>query len=315
MRWRRVVRVFFTLQASGAVLAPLACSRRALELIVDFPADRSAVRRPADTLVARRPQVVAQVAETLPPPPFEKHLNADSARAQLPRDHAGNIDWVAAVRGGIIRPRASLPGRSAPDTTAFRFLFDFYFPGPDTLFDAYFPHSTHTEWLNCTQCHARIFPYRGATIKMADILTGKYCAECHGKVSFPVVTACERCHSRLKTMPPNRAAPELIGTITLARARPDSGSVVVEGNAAGVKTDDFPRAVFPHWVHRSRYQCKACHMDVFEPRAGANRITMKDISEGRRCGICHNGQAAFPAQFGYCERCHIPPPLAASPLR
>jgi len=247
-------------------------------------------------------------------PAFEKHLNADSARAQLPRDRAGNIDWVAAVRSGVILPRSTLPGRPQPDTNSFRFLYDFYFQGPDTLFDAYFPHSTHTEWLNCQQCHARIFPYRGAPMKMADILQGKYCAECHGKVSFPVVTDCERCHTRLTTMPPGRASNDLIGTITLVRARPDSGRAV-EGNAAGVATDDFPRAVFPHWVHRSRFRCKACHMEVFEPKAGANRITMKDISEGRRCGVCHNGQTAFAVEFGQCERCHISSVAAAPPSK
>ena len=206
-----------------------------------------------------------------------------------------------------------LAGRAQPDTS-FRLLYGFYLSGPDTLLDAWLPHAPHTEWLNGQQCDARIFPYRGAAIKMADILLGKYCAECHGKVSYPVVTACERCHTRLTTMPPNRAPNELLGTITLARAKPDSGAVI-EGNATGGISDDLPRAVFPHWVHRSRYRCKACHMEVFEPRAGANRITMTDIAEGRRCGVCHDGRTAFAAQFGSCDRCHVPPPAVAPPTR
>lgn len=301
---RRSGLMLLLLLAPGVTVIPGACSRRALEVFLDVPAPREASRA-ADTIAARRVAPALLAVDSVRAPGFERHLDPDSARAQLPRDHAGNVDWVAAVRLGVIRPRPALPGRMPPDTSAFRFLYDFYFPGPDTLFDAYFPHSTHTEWVDCRQCHARLFPYRGTPMKMADILTGKYCAECHGRVSFPVVSGCERCHSRMPRMPANRVPAELIGTVTLARARPDSGGPV-EGNAAGGISDALPRAVFPHWVHRSRYRCKACHMEVFEPRAGANRVTMKAISEGRQCGLCHDGRTAFPAQFGYCERCHVP---------
>jgi c(7)-type cytochrome triheme protein len=240
------------------------------------------------------------------PPPFESTLNADSALAMLPRDRPGNVDWVAAVRQGIIRPRATLPGRTPPDSNGFRFLFDFFFPGPDTTFDAFFPHSTHTEWINCQQCHPRIFAYRGTAIRMSDVLQGKFCAECHGQVAFPVTSACERCHVRFTALPPNRTKAEFIGTLQLARAKRDSLKGI-DGNAGAVNTDDLPRATFPHWVHRSRFRCKSCHLELFEPRSGANRVTMQDISEGRACGACHNGRVAFAAQFGSCDRCHIPP--------
>ena len=70
--------------------------------------------------------------------------------------------------------------------------------------------------------------------------------------------------------------------------------------------DGLPPAVFPHWVHRVRFTCKTCHMDLFEPEAGANEITMADISAGRSCGTCHNGRVAFDAGFGSCQRCHQP---------
>lgn len=307
------MRAWMKLAVAGVpLLTVVACNRRVLGTFFDLPRPPAATPAiaAADTVRTGRPLPSSLDAPALPPPAFEKTLTADTALAMLPRDHAGNVDWVAAVRQGVIRPRSTLPGRPAPDSTGFRFLFDFFFPGPDTTFDAYFPHSTHTEWIGCQQCHARIFAYRGASIKMLDILQGKYCAECHGKVSYPVATACERCHTRLQGMPPNRAKAELLGTVTLVRVQGDSAKGV-EGNAGTVKTDDFPRAVFPHWVHRSRYRCKACHMEVFQPQAGANRITMKDIAEGRACGVCHDGRTAFAAQFGACERCHIPPRPAA----
>ncbi len=74
---------------------------------------------------------------------------------------------------------------------------------------------------------------------------------------------------------------------------------------------------FPHWVHRIRYRCKTCHMQIFEPRQGANRITMADIGAGQACGVCHDGQTAFASGFGECERCHVAPtpPAAANPDR
>ena len=240
-------------------------------------------------------------------PPIEFTLDPDSAIKLLPRDNAGNIDWVAALWLGTIRPRGALPGRPAPDSAGFQFDFNFNYAGANSIFDAFFPHSTHTRLLSCNTCHARIFPYRGTPVKMADVLTGKYCGECHGKVAFPVMTACERCHVRLSKLSPNRAKPELLGTLTLVRATPDSATgTAVGGNAAGVSLEALPLARFPHWVHRARYLCKTCHMELFVPKAGANRITKQMISSGKSCGACHDGRSAFSAGFGSCDRCHVP---------
>ena len=295
-----------------ATLASVGCGRQALALFFDIPeqAARPAPRpAPGDSSLTLR---AVPAEPQLPPPAFEQTLNPDSALAMLPRDHAGNVDWQAAVTQGVIRPRPTLPGRKAPDSTGFQFNFDFFFPGPDTTFDASFPHSAHTQWLNCQQCHSRIFRYRGTPIKMGDIFQGKFCAECHGKVSYPVMTGCERCHTKLK-MPADRAKAELIGTITLNRVTSDATGTAPEGNASGLDMAKFPRARFPHWVHRARYRCKSCHMELFEPRAGANQVTMKMITAGQKCGVCHDGKTAFPAGFGQCERCHVPPTPPAPP--
>ena len=134
---------------------------------------------------------------------------------------------------------------------------------------------------------------------MGDIFQGQYCGECHGKVAFPVLTGCERCHRRM-VMPADRAQGEFVGTLTLQRPSDAAGA------AAGLRVDGLPPAVFPHWVHRIRYRCKACHMELFEPRNGANRITMQQIAAGAACGRCHNGTAAFAATIGTCQRCHVP---------
>ncbi|MDH3769338.1 MAG: hypothetical protein OES99_12935, partial [Gammaproteobacteria bacterium] len=68
---------------------------------------------------------------------------------------------------------------------------------------------------------------------------------------------------------------------------------------------DFPRVVFPHWFHRIRYKCYACHTEIFEMKAGANEITMEAILAGKFCGECHNGQIAWAASFDTCSKCHV----------
>jgi len=61
--------------------------------------------------------------------------------------------------------------------------------------------------------------------------------------------------------------------------------------------------IFPHWFHRIRFRCKVCHHELgFEMRAGANDITMAAISDGRFCGMCHNGEIAWSAEN--CDLCH-----------
>lgn len=61
--------------------------------------------------------------------------------------------------------------------------------------------------------------------------------------------------------------------------------------------------VFPHWFHRVRFRCKVCHSELaFKMRAGANVVTMADISNGKFCGMCHNNQIAWGADK--CDLCH-----------
>lgn len=61
--------------------------------------------------------------------------------------------------------------------------------------------------------------------------------------------------------------------------------------------------VFPHWFHRIRFQCRVCHYELsFKMRVGSNDVTMNDISEGKFCGACHNGNIAWGADR--CDLCH-----------
>jgi c(7)-type cytochrome triheme protein len=308
------------------LLAVQACSRKTLGVLLDLPPAEEeaegadvAAGEGAGTGGMPGAGVVLEgvvlpeylmVAEDTVVPEVEKTLDPDSVLKLLPRDHAGNVDWMEAMRTGVIRPRDGMDGPRRKRADAFEFKFDFYLAGTNEMFDAYFPHSAHTELMDCSQCHPRIFKTRGVEITMADVLQGRYCGECHGKVAFNPTTACERCHTGMQ-MPADRVEAELIGTVHLRRAteiRAERGDTTgrVEGNASGVGTGAFPRARFPHWVHRIRYRCTTCHMEIFEPKAGVTEITMVDIEEGRYCGQCHDGQTAFATTITNCGRCHVP---------
>ena len=61
--------------------------------------------------------------------------------------------------------------------------------------------------------------------------------------------------------------------------------------------------ILPHWFHRIRFRCKVCHDELgFKMRAGANDVQMVDITNGKFCGLCHNGRIAWGADR--CDLCH-----------
>jgi c(7)-type cytochrome triheme protein len=82
----------------------------------------------------------------------------------------------------------------------------------------------------------------------------------------------------------------------------------------------FAPVVFNHWLHRAKFTCRLCHVDIgFAMKAGASDIKATDNMRGYYCGTCHNGKALFKgsgkvfeacsenfsaADRGRCERCH-----------
>jgi c(7)-type cytochrome triheme protein len=125
------------------------------------------------------------------------------ALAALPRDAAGNqVDWMAALDRGLIRPRSSV----SPN-------FEVRLRNTDVLRRetanqpmVVFPHRQHTAWIDCVTCHSGLFEMRaGATrMNMLQILSGEKCGQCHGAVAFPL-TECARCH-RVRRGSPEAAA-------------------------------------------------------------------------------------------------------------
>ncbi len=122
----------------------------------------------------------------------------------LPPDVTGNkVRWRKALEDGYINPRASL----APDTRIRQLDTNILMRNTGDLPYVLFPHKPHTEWLDCSNCHERIFKSKtGATpMTMLAILNGQYCGQCHGAVAFPL-TECGRCHSVPATEAGNAAS-------------------------------------------------------------------------------------------------------------
>ena len=61
--------------------------------------------------------------------------------------------------------------------------------------------------------------------------------------------------------------------------------------------------IFPHWLHRVRFRCSACHYaGGFKMRTGADDLHMSDINGGKYCGMCHNNRMTWGSQR--CLFCH-----------
>ncbi len=115
------------------------------------------------------------------------------ALVHLPRDTAGNlVDWVKAIDQGAINPRTNILPETKVRLREDSLIIAKYGSMPAVRF----PHRQHTLWLDCSNCHDRLFkPQAGANrFSMTAILNGEQCGVCHGAVAFPL-TECNRCHS------------------------------------------------------------------------------------------------------------------------
>lgn len=126
------------------------------------------------------------------------------ALSVLPPDVAGNlVRWVEALDRGGINPRTSL----RPETEVRVLDADIIMSRYGSLKAVRFPHRAHTLWLDCSNCHEKIFVSKAGAnpITMLRILQGEFCGQCHGAVAFPL-TECGRCHS-VANKPPQPAPP------------------------------------------------------------------------------------------------------------
>jgi len=116
-----------------------------------------------------------------------------TALSLLPPDTTGNkVSWIRALREHYIEPRTNI----LPETKIEVLDMDIIMDKTGELPLVKFPHKPHTEWLDCNNCHDKIFIEKvdANPINMFAILSGEYCGQCHGAVAFPL-TECNRCHS------------------------------------------------------------------------------------------------------------------------
>jgi c(7)-type cytochrome triheme protein len=63
--------------------------------------------------------------------------------------------------------------------------------------------------------------------------------------------------------------------------------------------------VFDHWLHRSKYTCRVCHVDIgFAMKGDLTRVNAAGNMAGYYCGTCHDGKTRSEGQpiFASCER-------------
>lgn len=96
----------------------------------------------------------------------------------------------------------------------------------------------------------------------------------------------------------------------------DHGEVIL--NNTSEKSGMAP-VVFDHWLHRSRFTCRLCHVDIgFAMEKEATGITADLNMQGLYCGSCHNGERSIEEKTVFascaekvgkeerkrCARCH-----------
>lgn len=124
--------------------------------------------------------------------------NPDESMANFPKDRRGEVQWVEALKQGVIKPRKYVAGDEGKEQDLIELDLDIIMQNTAQMPHVRFPHLAHTRWLACSNCHPQIFiPQKGANpVSMEKILKGEFCGRCHDKVSF-ALWSCERCHSVL----------------------------------------------------------------------------------------------------------------------
>lgn len=115
------------------------------------------------------------------------------ALSKLPPDSAGNqVRWVRAIESGAINPRTHILPQTEVRLREDEIIVSKFGSMPAVRF----PHRAHTLWLDCSNCHEKLFVSKAGAnrLSMQKILDGEQCGLCHGAVAFPL-TECNRCHN------------------------------------------------------------------------------------------------------------------------
>ena len=93
----------------------------------------------------------------------------------------------------------------------------------------------------------------------------------------------------------------------------DYGKVILNNHSS---TPGPGPVVFDHWLHRAKFTCRLCHVDIgFAMQANATGISAGTNGQGFHCGACHDGKRLFEGKPVFaacsddtkgkeCNRCH-----------
>lgn len=141
-------------------------------------------------------------------------------------------------------------------------------------FPAKFNHESHAK-LGCRECHTALFQMKKGTARMTmdAIYQGRFCGACHnGKKAFSS-SECGKCHEMKAFKKPVSYKVEGMGNVT-----------------------------FAHEFHTQIFGCDQCHPGTFAMKRSQGKMKMDAMYAGKYCGVCHNGEKAFPSTD--CARCH-----------
>jgi c(7)-type cytochrome triheme protein len=185
----KIVLVFFMLTILTA------CSHKTLGLFFDVPPPKPKTEQteePDASATTSKGYLGSwdQINTDYENLPIEALTNWEDVLEALPKDYKGKADWSAAVEQKVIRPRTGADPRAQ---LASVFKYDFIISAEKPKNEAFFPHSAHTEWLGCKNCHISLYPYKRNPSTMKEMRKGASCGTCHGKVAFSL-KQCKRCH-------------------------------------------------------------------------------------------------------------------------
>lgn len=201
-----------------------------------------------------------------------------------------------------------------------------------------FRHWNHRAKHSCRLCHVDIeFEMAGDTeIMEEDNKDGRYCGTCHnGKEAFDI-SQCSKCHPKDANDAKEKERQAKKAFFAFKKKMPnanygnkidwneaeDSGVIVVKDYIEGVTFESenkmsnlrdepmaptlpgLPGIIFSHKLHVAWTGCGMCHPAPFALETGKTKMSMKEISDGKFCGVCH-GSVAFP--LNDCSKCHSTP--------
>jgi c(7)-type cytochrome triheme protein len=208
------------------------------------------------------------------------------------------------AEAGKKETRVSASSPSAADSIEIRLPADLIFAKePESPGPVVFRHTSHVPsaaGYQCTTCHIQYFkilhPARRTSHQEMD--AGKSCGACHdSRQAFGTQDAesCAVCHAGESAPPESVSAP--------APAPRAAGPARI-----GLRrhSDSPGQVAFDHRAHRGT-RCDRCHPALFAKQASTQPLDKEAMRQGKSCGACHDGKAAFGVDDSdACERCHRP---------